>query len=130
MTPTLALLYALTIGYQPISETVVADTWEVHNDCYTLQLDLELRLIDLLYVGGSVRTDMDFMGISKYGAMSPYQAFYTIDAGLMFKADDVKVRVGLFHECDHPIEVLTAGKVVAGNLYAGRTVIYLKVGNL
>jgi hypothetical protein len=127
MTPVFALFYALTIGFNPMQNLYISDQQMELKNTLTVDLVTELRFMDTLYIGGGVKTDMDPSTLSE-GGMSPFQAYYTFDAGIMLHVDDVKIRIGVDHECYHPVSSSFSSKTL--KVYGGKTTIYVKIGNM
>ena len=128
MTPVLALFYALTIGFNPMQNLYVSDQKMELQNTMTIDLVTELRFMNILYIGGGIKTDIDPSSLIKDAGMSPFQAYYTFDAGVMFHIDDVKIRIGIGHECYHPVSSSFSSKTL--KVYGGKTTIYVKIGNM
>ena len=128
MTPVFALFYALTIGFNPMQNLYVGNQGMELQNTVTVDLVTELRFMNTIYIGGGIKTDISPDSLFTGGGMSPFQAYYTFDAGLMFHVDDVKFRIGVEHECYHPISSSFSSKTL--KVYGGKTTIYVKIGNM
>jgi hypothetical protein len=96
----LALLLNLEMGYMPL------DTWRGYTPGFyvdrgvdiPLYADVSFRLdiLDLVFVGGSVRTEMTMINASRF---SPHLMNYGFTVGIHYQGFEV----GFRHHCLHPI---------------------------
>ena len=96
----LILLYFIELGYSPFYESLnVYDNYysriESENVLY-INLDVEIRILDYIFVGGAVKTYMH--GTDNYNFW-PFESDYLFKAGLRFK----NLEVGFRHFCLHPV---------------------------
>lgn len=87
-----ALMYALELGYQPIS---VQPEYAVEDSFYT-ELEARVYAVDTVFIGGNVRTD--FVKAEAH-MFSPFYTEYIFTAGIEID----NVTIAYEHMCQHSI---------------------------
>lgn len=122
------LLFYLEIGFLPFNTWVFFDGDQKHFSIedqysYYTEMNAEVVAFDMVFVGGTVRTDMRPITVDNW---SPFWMTYGFNAGFRFGL----VEAGFRHSCLHPI---TAYSGLLGErtpiAEGGYREIYLRIGN-
>lgn len=102
------LLFYLEVGFLPNNSWLAYDIettqYEIFmQECPSLysELNAEIELADVLFVGGAVRTDMWPTTLVSH---NPYWVTFDFNAGFRVKG----LELGFRHTCTHPIEIYSA----------------------
>ena len=97
----LILLFAFEIGFAPTydSENVVVseNSIIINEDIFYTSFEVEAIIYDYLFVGGSVKTYVQDMKLSK--TFYPFELDSFFNAGLRYK----NIELGFKHFCLHPV---------------------------
>jgi hypothetical protein len=120
----LAFVLALEAAYLPMgSFHLYEPALQVVEPGIEFYVDLEARAVlwDLLYVGGSVRSNFHDVGDSRF--FNPTAAAYTVEAG--FERDGFKA--GWRHYCTHPVIPYLSGTSMGRVWEGGYEEVFLRV---
>jgi len=122
------LLFYFEVGFLPINGWIVYEddqyqAWVQDKPSFYTEMDAEILLLDTIFVGGSVRTDVRPVYIDNY---DPYWMTYSFTAGFRFGP----VEGGFRHSCFHPIQTYAGLSDQLNPIAEGAyREIYLRVGN-
>ena len=94
----LAIFYAIYLTWVPIYDTQVYDI-QMHNNVgknlYTIQLDIDLKVLKYWYIGGKIKTSMKNLEVSH--TFLPIESSYELHTFFKIK----NIEVGFRHQCIH-----------------------------
>jgi hypothetical protein len=126
--------YALTIGWQPMDQTSL-DFGYTHyiinvENSIVVNLDCEVKLFDVFYIGGIVETQSNIIGELQTSMFAPFQSKFQFRTGVDFKiANDFFVNVQFDHWCYHPITSQIGNLSYHGKLFGGRDQVAMTISN-